>query len=168
MKIKFVTAIIIAVQMMNGDAFAFEYTLGKRKFDLPLPKEWLAKSPKKDSLVFFDAKESQPRPIISVYSSPFEYPKDLSVFEGSYKMKKKEWVTEVDAKENGTPKFEYFKEKKTVLISYFFEINKISYVEEVSFQECDKDSGMALKILRPVKSEMSQSKTLLKSKLCQP
>jgi len=152
--------------MMSFDVFAIEYTLGKRKFDLPLPKEWLAKSPKKDSLVFFDAKESQPRPIISVYSSPFEFPKDLSVFESSYKMKKKEWVSEVDAKENGAPKFEYLKESRTVLISYFFEVNKISYIEEVSFQECDKDSGMGLKILRPVKSELSQSKSLLLSKLC--
>lgn len=156
----------MAIQIFWTNGFAFEYSLKDKKFDLPIPQEWLAKSPKKDSLVFFDAKELQPRPIITVYSSPFEYPTNLSVFEKSYKMKKKEWILEVDAKENGEPKFEYLKDKKTVLVSYFFEVNKISYVEKVSFQECDKSHGMAIKIMSPVKPEFSQSKTLLQSKLC--
>lgn len=166
MKLKLISATIIAIHFLSTNGFATEYALGDKKFELPLPKEWLAKSPKKDSLVFFDAKESQPRPIISVYSSPFEYPSNLSVFENSYKMKKKEWLLEVDAKENDVPRFEYFKEKRIILISYYFEVNNIKYVEQVSFQECGKTHGMAIKILSPLKSEMSKSKSLLLSELC--
>lgn len=149
--------------LINLNAETFE--LAGKKIDLPIEKSWLTKAPRKDALVFFDPKIENPRPIITVSTSPFKYPKNLSEFEESFKSKKIEWIQEVQAKQLKTPQFDYTPDKKRLVIRYAFEVNKISFDEISSFQECES-SSYQIKIMQSKDKPYSKIDELLKTQLC--
>lgn len=154
---------IMAMVFINLRAETFE--LAGKKIELPIEKSWLTKAPRKDALVFFDPKIENPRPIITVSTSPFKYPKNVSEFEETYKSKKLEWIQEVQAKQLLSPQFNYNPDRKSVVIRYAFEVNNISFDEMSSFQECES-IGYQIKIMQSKAKPFAKVDELMKTWIC--
>ncbi|GAB4025451.1 MAG: hypothetical protein Fur0010_28640 [Bdellovibrio sp.] len=155
--------IIIVMTLINLRAETFE--LAGKKIELPIEKSWLSKAPRRNALVFFDPKIEKPRPIITVSTSPFKYPKNASEFEETYKSKKLEWIQEVQAKQLSSPQFNYNPDKKGVVIRYSFEVNNISFDEISSFQECES-IGYQIKIMQSKAKPFAKVDELMASWVC--
>ena len=143
---------IIFLTICLNNAFAESFILSGRKLELPLDKKWLAKSPSKDSLVFFDSSRDEPRLIISVYLAPFIYPrtsKDVSEFEATYLTKKVEWLKTVEGEARVQPNFQYREKSLSIRIIYDFQFQADEFSEIVQFYECGDKDALALKIMIP-------------------
>ncbi|PIP89090.1 MAG: hypothetical protein COW01_16030 [Bdellovibrionales bacterium CG12_big_fil_rev_8_21_14_0_65_38_15] len=157
-----------------NNALAESFSLSGRKLELPLKKQWLAKSPSKDSLVFFDSSRDEPRLIISVYLAPFIYPsspKDVSEFEATYLTKKVEWLKSVEGEAMAQPRFRYNAKDSSVRIIYDFKFQSQEFSEIVQFYECGDKDALALKMMIPKSAkfqdeDLKLKKLLTEIKLC--
>ena len=146
MRIKIALITVLMAFNVNAD----DFKLVDRTISLPLPSKWLAKSPEKNSLVFFDASAKNPRLIISVYPAPFIFPgPNVSEFESIYEKEKVDWEKSVEASRTEKPQFSYDSSKKTATIKYFFEFQGNSFEERVRFYDCGNGDGMAIKAMIP-------------------
>lgn len=148
-----------------NSALAESFSLSGRTLDLPIEKQWLAKSPSKDSLVFFDSSRDEPRLIISVYLAPFIYPrtsKDVSEFEASYLTKKVEWLNSVEGEALAQPSFQYKAKENSVRIIYDFKFQSQDFSEIVQFYECGDKDALALKMMIPKSTKFFEEDQKLK------
>lgn len=146
MKIKIALISLLTVFSVVAD----EFKLVERTISLPIPSKWLAQSPEKNSLVFFDANAKSPRLIISVYPAPFIFPgPNVSEFESIFDKEKVEWEKSVEATRTGKPQFSYDAVKKSAMIKYFFSFQAESFTEQVRFYDCGDGSGVAIKAMIP-------------------
>lgn len=156
--------------MILNNAFAESFMLSGRAIELPLNKLWLAKSPSKDSLVFFDSSKDEPRLIISVYLTPFIYPnspKNVSEFEATYLTKKVEWLKSVEGEVLAQPSFQYKDKSKSLRIIYDFKFQGNEFSEIVQFYECGDKDALALKMMIPKSNQdVKLQNQLADVKLC--
>lgn len=156
--------------MILNNAFAESFMLSGRAIELPLNKLWLAKSPSKDSLVFFDSSKNEPRLIISVYLTSFIYPdspKNVSEFEATYLTKKVEWLKSVEAEALAQPSFQYKSKSKSLKIVYNFKFQGNEFSEIVQFYECGDKDALALKMMIPKSNQdIKLQNQLADVKLC--
>lgn len=153
-----------------NNALADSFSLSGRTLELPLKKQWLAKSPSKDSLVFFDSSRDEPRLIISVYLAPFIYPstpKDVSEFEATYLTKKVEWLKSVEGVAMAQPSFQYKDKSKSLRIIYEFKFQAIEFTEIVQFYECGDKDALALKMMIPKSAKFEDVDLKLRNQLAE-
>lgn len=132
------------------NAKADDFKLLDKTLSLPIPAAWLAQSPEKNSLVFFDANAKSPRLIISVYPAPFLFPgPNVSEFESTFDKEKVKWEQSVEATRTEKPQFSYDSTKKSALIKYFFSFQGSKFQELVRFYDCGDGSAMAIKAMIP-------------------
>ncbi|EQC47839.1 hypothetical protein M899_2152 [Bacteriovorax sp. BSW11_IV] len=152
-------------------ALAEKFTLGSDVINLPIEKSWLAKqSDNKGSLVFFNPKEKNPRPITSLYFAKVLYPtQDVSTFKDEFIKEKIKWIEEVGAKSNKAVKADEIDQHREILIEAEFNFQNNDFIEITRMRECSKTKTIILKMLFPknlLKTEQKQFDELKEVNFC--
>lgn len=132
-------------------SLAGTYQVGDFKLELPFPEKWRVQNKDTEGqLVFFDATRSNPRPIITVTLSPFQYPPDnVSEFEKIMREKKEEWLTKHKGRFVDSLTIEFLEEEKSVLSRMSFKVEQGHFHEWTRFQQCSAKRGVILKWMIP-------------------